>query len=232
MAGRFSRVRRPQPGGPVLRLALSAVEAEVLRSLVMDLLELLERRAADVEAARGAPEGEEGREPHPDALAGWEGLDVEGLLGSLGPAPDKPQDAVLARLFPDGYTDDADASADFRRFTEAGLRTRKQESAAAVLDCLEEVPASDDGPGGRARGLTGGLVPLTLDRAQAEAWLGTLNDLRLALGERLGVSDEDDLIEDLPAEDPRAYAVAVYDFLTGLQDGLVRSLPDPAAGAR
>ncbi len=58
------------------------------------------------------------------------------------------------------------------------------------------------------------------------AWLGALNDLRLALGTRLGV--EEDWAEQLAAlddGDPRALLLAVYDWLSWLQETLVRSLP-------
>ncbi len=126
----------------------------------------------------------------------------------IGTETRRPEDPALARLFPDGYRDDPDAASDFRRYTEASLRARKTASARTVLASL------DDGPGRR-----------TLDREQALAWLGTLNDLRLAMGERLHVSEEWEAeLADLAEDDPRAYAVAVYDLLTGMQDSLVHAL--------
>ena len=65
----------------------------------------------------------------------------------------------------------------------------------------------------------GGRVELTPD--QADAWLAALNDVRLALGTALDVSE--DMPDDLPADDPRASHLGVYHWLTYVQDGLVQS---------
>ncbi len=124
----------------------------------------------------------------------------------IGTATTLPEDPVLARLFPDGYTDDDEASADFRRYTEPGLRDRKRTAAETALRTL------GDEPGSRA------LAP-----EEAQAWLVALNDLRLAIGTRLGLDDDVDL-DELADEDPRAPLAAVYDLLTHLQEMLVRSL--------
>ena len=66
---------------------------------------------------------------------------------------------------------------------------------------------------------------MTLTDPEARAWLGALNDLRLALGSRLAITE--DAAEEfaaLPDDDPRAATYHVYDWLTFLQDSLVRSL--------
>ena len=47
-------------------------------------------------------------------------------------------DPVLRRLFPNAYPHDADASSDFRRFTERGLRDGKAGAAALIIDTLED----------------------------------------------------------------------------------------------
>lgn len=217
MAGRFRRPGRAGGAQPFrLVLTLSPVEVEVVRDLLGELLELLEdghpgRPASpsptlDPDPAADAttpPGGDRG--PDPD-LPG-DPLDPD-LLG-IGTSTRLPEDPVLARLFPDGYADDAEAAADFRRYTEPGLRTRKVAAARTVLATLQRDPAS-----------------IELDEGEALAWLAALNDLRLAIGERLGVTEEwEDELGDLPDEDPRSYVVAVYDFLTFLQDSLVRELP-------
>ncbi len=63
----------------------------------------------------------------------------------------------------------------------------------------------------------GGRVKLS--REQAEAWLRSLNDVRLALGVRLGVTDDfDGLSEDVEADDPRFAYVQVYQWLAFLQE--------------
>jgi hypothetical protein len=121
---------------------------------------------------------------------------------------DVPDDPVLARLLPDGYRDDPDAAQEFRRFTESGLRSAKVESAQTLLQTL---PAS----GGKVK----------LDSEQAEAWLRTLNDVRLALGVRLGVTEDfDGLSEDVGADDPRFAYIQVYQWLAFLQESLVAAL--------
>jgi Domain of unknown function (DUF2017) len=119
-----------------------------------------------------------------------------------------PDDPVLARLLPDGYRDDPEAASEFRRFTETSLRSAKVESAQMLLQTL---PAS----GGRVK----------LSQEQAEAWLRSLNDVRLALGVRLGVTDDfDALNEDVAADDPRHAYVQVYQWLAFLQESLVSAL--------
>jgi Domain of unknown function (DUF2017) len=183
---RFRPVRDRRGRRGRVSVTLGEVEISVLRQLLEELLALL-------------GEEEEGGEDAGDPLAAAVGI---------GRATRRPEDPVLARLFPDGYTDDPEAAADFRRYTERGLRERKRAAATTVLATLA-------GPPGKR----------VLEPDQAQAWLGALNDLRLALGERLGVTE--DLAADLarvPEDDPRHYAWAVYDLLTFLQDSLVRAL--------
>ena len=53
--------------------------------------------------------------------------------------------------------------------------------------------------------------------------LGFLNDTRLTLGSRLDMTeDSHDALASLPEDDPRAGLFHVYDWLTYLQDTLVR----------
>jgi hypothetical protein len=119
-----------------------------------------------------------------------------------------PDDPVLARLLPDAYRDDPEASGEFRRYTEQGLRSGKVAAARTVLATL---------PAG------GGQVQLS--GPEAQAWLRALNDVRLALGVRLEVTDDfDDRAEEIEPDDPRAAYIDVYDWLAFLQDTLVRAL--------
>lgn len=112
-------------------------------------------------------------------------------------------DPALARLLPAAYRDDDEAAAEFRRFTADDLTRRKVENGRAVLASLD--------------------VPETgLDRAAQQSWLRTLNDLRLTLGERLGVTVEGVT----PSDDPQLRAMGhVFDWLGYLQEALLRSLP-------
>jgi len=133
--------------------------------------------------------------------------DLAAMVG-MSESAEIPDDPVLARLLPDGYRDDQESADEFRRFTESGLRSAKVESAQMLLQTL---PAG----GGRVR----------LNSDQAEAWLRSLNDVRLALGVRLGVTDDfDGLSEDVGSEDPRYAYIQVYQWLAFLQDSLVAAL--------
>lgn len=176
------RFRRTRHG---LEIKLSRAEALMLRQLAEDLIQLLEASSP----------------PAPvDPL--------EALVGmSLAPTP-RPADPVLARLLPDGYRDDDDAAADFRRYTEPELRAAKRSALRTVTTGLSR-------DGGKT----------VLDPVTAQVWLTAINDVRLALGTRLDVTE--DLyseIDRLPPEDPRLAHLTVYEWLGGLEESLVQAL--------
>ncbi|MFJ9471842.1 DUF2017 domain-containing protein [Streptomyces caniferus] len=189
----------PQPGGGAA-VPLDEVEISILRSLAVQLMELI------------GP-GEE-----------TDGDESDDLLASIfndGPS-EPPADPALARLFPDAYggpdlvpdDDVRAASAEFRRYTENDLRARKREDALALIRALDTLaPAGDS-------------AMLRLDPRECRQWLGALNDLRLAIGTRLEVTDEEDGGEllRLPDSDPRKPMVMAYLWLGGLQETLVESL--------
>ncbi len=114
----------------------------------------------------------------------------------------RPEDPALLRLFPDAYADDEASSSDFRRFTEQGLRQQRADRTRAALGCLDRADAK-------------GRIAMTPD--EARAWLLALNDLRLVLGTRLGVTEDDERGD--AADRP-----VVYDWLTWLQSTLVEAL--------
>jgi len=179
---------RPTRGGGV-RAVLAPAEASLLRSLVGQVIMLI------------APDGP----PVPKDPGGL--LDWDALEASLGD-PQTPDDPVLARLLPDAYRDDPTAAKEFRKYTESGLRSAKQQAAQEMLDSLPE---------------TGGRVQLTHD--QAHAWLKALNDVRLALGIRLGVTEEfEEQWGRLRADDPQWAAYEVYAWLGAVQESLVQAL--------
>jgi hypothetical protein len=115
-----------------------------------------------------------------------------------------PEDRVLARLLPDFTRGDAELAGALRSLHEPALIEAKDAAAATVLDALPE---------------GGGRVELT--PAQADAWLAALNDVRLALGTALDVSEE--MPDELPPDDPRAPHIGVYHWVTFVQDGLVQA---------
>jgi hypothetical protein len=123
-------------------------------------------------------------------------------------AAQAPDDPVLARLLPDAYSDDPEAAGEFRKYTEPALRSAKYEVGQQVLDTLPEA---------------GGRIQLTKD--QALAWLKALNDVRLALGVRLGVTEEfEEQWARLKPDDPQWAAYEVYAWLGAVQESLVQAL--------
>src|SRR5579859_1037745 len=188
---------RPTRGGGV-RAALAPAEASLLRSLVGQVIMLI--------APDGPPPRPAG-DPNPNTGAALTGDLLDWEL-ELDHQPETPEDPVLARLLPDGYRDDPDASQEFRKYTEPGLRSAKQQAAQEMLDTLPEA---------------GGKIQLTRD--QAQAWLKALNDVRLALGVRLNVTEEfEEQWSRLAADDPQWAAYEVYAWLGAVQESLVQAL--------
>jgi len=123
-----------------------------------------------------------------------------------------PEDEVLHRLLPNAYADQVDAS-EFRRYTESTLRQKKQAHAISMRIHLK---SADDGM-------------VDLDHDSANAWLGALNDIRLALGVRLKVEkNSQEELELLSPDDPLRGVYAVYTWLGWLQGTLLTALIDDA----
>lgn len=134
---------------------------------------------------------------------------VEQLFGELAAVlADETDDEVRRRLYPDAYAD-AEAEAAYRDLTEAGLRLERSERLDA---CLDELRA------GRSLRRT----EVVLDADGTERWLRVLNDLRLSLGTRLAISEDDSYV--LDPNDPDAELRARYLWLTALQDSLVTAV--------
>ncbi|MEX1078928.1 MAG: DUF2017 domain-containing protein [Homoserinimonas sp.] len=116
-------------------------------------------------------------------------------------------DAAVARLLPDAYPDDAEASSEFRRFTQSGLADRKVANAETVIRSL-----------GRAD-ITGSVA---LDEPETLSWLRCLTDIRLTIASRLGIETEDDeagrTIDPLMRE--------LYDWLGFVQNSLIEAVDD------
>lgn len=143
-------------------------------------------------------------EPSPDAQTDPLAAQIGWVDGDLRPS----DDPAVARLLPDAYSDPQEAS-EFRRFTEHDLRQVKVQHATTVL---AEIERSGD----------------KITVGSADSWLGTLNDARIAIGTRIHVGDDNhEELASLPEDDPRAGLFHVYDWLTFLQESLVRCL-DPS----
>jgi hypothetical protein len=146
------------------------------------------------------------------AEAGIVGLLLDQLEQLLAAdADDVAGDPVMTRLLPDGHRSDPELAADYRELTESSLRSGKTDDLAIVRATLPE-------GGGEIR----------LDRDQAGAWLRTSNDLRLALGTRLDITEETEPPEEIADEQDQQ--LAVYYWLTALQGSLVDALADGRGG--
>jgi Domain of unknown function (DUF2017) len=186
VGARFRRSRR----GPVT-VTFDEVETSILGTLLGQLLDLLDAEDRPL-ASAAADAGDD---------------ELQRLLG-ISTAVEPPLDPALARLFPDGYRDDRDAAAEFRRYTEQDLREGKRLAVRTARATL--------GTPGKA---------VRLDDEQARCWLATLNDLRLAIGTRLEVTEDyDELYASMPPDDPRRSALDVYMWLGHLQETLVHAL--------
>jgi hypothetical protein len=138
-----------------------------------------------------------------------------------GAADADERDPALDRLLPTAHRGDDEVAAEFRRLTEEGLRQRKSSNLDVAIDRI--AAAVHD--------------RVVLDPAQAPAFLIALTDVRLLLGERMGMRTEEDAealhaaMESIDDEDPLGYAMAWYDFLTWLQETLAHALMGARAGA-
>jgi hypothetical protein len=175
-------------------------EREVVARLLEQTLELL---APVPREATG--------DPFEDLVAR---LGLPQLKDAQDDTPAAPRDPALERLLPSAHRQDPALAAEFRRLTEYGLRERKAANLAMALSALQ------DCDGDKVR----------LDQDQAQATVVALTDVRLLLGERLGLRTDEDaegLQEQLDAaseDDPQLYLAAYYDFLTWLQESLIQAL--------
>lgn len=146
-----------------IRIVFTSQEAHVLVNLTEQLLELLGDGALNA------------------------GVEMDPLLQMMGfgGSEQPPEDPVLRRLLPNAYKDEKSAS-EFRRYTEHGMREKKRAHAMQIYESL--TTTDDDWDGDQP--IERGSVEVTFQESDGMAWLGGLNDLRLALAVRLGVSRE------------------------------------------
>ena len=173
-------------------------------STVLDPWGRRDAPAADVDPRFGSPAGPAGGPAGPGG--------AEGRPDEAGERPDAPVDPVLERLFPRAYLEpeDVERDAEYHRL----MRNDLLESKLANLDVITKT-------------LDRGTVSLrrwTVDLTEEEAgaWLGALNDLRLALGVRLGITE--DFEGDVDPSDPQAPALHVLSYLGWLEENLLEAL--------
>jgi hypothetical protein len=120
--------------------------------------------------------------------------ELEGLL-------DDPDDPELRRLFPPAYSEPTDDE-QYRSLVRDQLVSGRSKALATVRAML----SSD-----------------TLDADEADQWLRALNDMRLVLGTRWDVTEQLDYGK-LDLDEPRGRELAVYGYLSWLQEQLVEAL--------
>jgi hypothetical protein len=153
--------------------------------------------------------------PH-DTLVASLAEEELGLLRSL---PDQLRDVfegaeddpARARLFPRAYLDPTAESeeAEWQAMVHPELLRERLEALELITGALGRASAQGDW----------WEIALTPDEVQA--WLAVLNDTRLVIGTRLGVTEEE---RELDPADPEAGAYALYQWLTWLQGDLVDAL--------
>ena len=158
-------------------------------------------------------------------VSGIEALHLAGIVGqfrALVVDAGREDDPAVARLLPDAYPDDEDASREFRRLTGGDMLDRRAEDARMVLDTLamdggDLDPASDPDT----------TITVALGETEARAWMRTLSAVRLVLATRLGIQDDDE-------HRPGDARFGIYDWIGYRLDGLVtaldRNLDDQSPG--
>ncbi|RDI75518.1 hypothetical protein Gocc_1316 [Gaiella occulta] len=114
----------------------------------------------------------------------------------------RSDDPCLRRLFPPAYADDREADDEYRRLMRDELLGGK----LAALRVVEQTAGADH-----------------LSAEELEAWLGALESLRLVLGTQIDVTEET-YADTLDPSDPQAPALALYGYLSWLQEQAVDAL--------
>jgi hypothetical protein len=124
------------------------------------------------------------------------------LVRSVLDEGDPREDAALKRLFPPAYMDDAEQAAEFDALVHEELLDGRRKA-------LEELERTIDA--------------VRLNEEELTAWLSAINDARLVLGVRLGVTEES-VPADFADEPERTQAYSLYAYLSWLEEDLVDAL--------
>jgi len=114
-------------------------------------------------------------------------------------------DPIVRRLFPTAYHDDVERDREYQQLVRDELLERRLTALATLEETAEATMVTE---------------------GELTAWLTSINDLRLVLGTRLDVSEDDDRIDE---DDPEAPIHAAYGYLgvllTDIVDALHEGLP-------
>jgi hypothetical protein len=113
----------------------------------------------------------------------------------------EPDDPSLRRLFPPAH-EDAELEREYQELTRSQLATGRERALEILRETADRELLSAD---------------------EADAWLRALNDARLVLGTRLDIAEDFDW-DAFDATTPRAPELALYAYLSWLQEQLVEAL--------
>ena len=114
---------------------------------------------------------------------------------------EEPDDPSLRRLFPTAH-EDAEREREYQDLTRGQLLSGRERSLDVLADTADN---------------------RLLTAEEADAWVRALNDARLILGTRLDITEDYDW-DALDASTPRAQELAIYAYLSWLQEQLVAAL--------
>lgn len=123
---------------------------------------------------------------------------LRSMLGQLQELVDVDDDPGLRRLYPTAYAEDAERDREYQQLVHDDLRSKRLHDLTVMLETLDEPMLDDD---------------------QLAAWMRAVNGMRLVLGTKLDVS-EDQMVA-LDPEDPASLPYALYEYLNWLLDGIV-----------
>ncbi|HYI46485.1 MAG TPA: DUF2017 family protein [Actinomycetota bacterium] len=153
---------------------------------------------------RTESEGHIGARFEPEEVRVLTGL-VHEMAGVLETTHDAP-DPITERLFPAAYDDPEDQ----RAYEELIGDQLKQQKLAALARVRASLPNTD-------------AADVILDEDATEAWLTVLNDIRLAIGTRLDVTEEV-MQRELDPDHPDGPALAVLHWLGWVQESFLKEL--------
>ena len=114
---------------------------------------------------------------------------------------ESPEDPSLRRLFPPAHEDE-ELEREYRELTGGQLAAGREHSIETLRDTADQA---------------------VLTPEEADAWLRALNDARLVLGTRLDITEDFDW-DAFDASDPQAPELALYAYLSWLQEQLVEAM--------
>jgi len=132
----------------------------------------------------------------------WQRQMLSNLVPSLRDLLLDGSSPILRRLYPTAYPADAEANKAFEELVHDQLLEQK----LAALDTVES-----------------SLTATELSEAQLTEWMNAINSIRLVLGTRLDISEEDDPL-DVPEDDPDRPLWVSYEMLSQMLGLIVEVL--------